>query len=131
MAKLSGACMTPALRAGVGSWVHVAPEFPDQKQSGHLAGIQIDDAGGDGSARAGGNLYDRLRGRLDRSPALRCPKRLGPGRAVVVAHVNRSRQIAGSGSVGRGYGRIQPIRVIGITPERADWSIREAGPRRP
>src|SRR5215471_11969399 len=30
MAKLSGACMTPSLRAGVGSWVHVAPEFPDQ-----------------------------------------------------------------------------------------------------
>lgn len=30
MAKFSGACCTPSLSAGVGSWVQVAPEFPDQ-----------------------------------------------------------------------------------------------------
>src|SRR5262245_21462105 len=30
MAKLTGACITPSLRAGVGSCVQVVPEFPDQ-----------------------------------------------------------------------------------------------------
>src|SRR5262249_7983985 len=100
--------------------------IPRPKKSGHATRRQIDDPRGDRTARASGNLYDGLSFILDRLPAIVGIERLGPGRAIVIAYVNRGRLKGRGGVIGSGYGRVQSIWVVGIAYKRTDWSIREA-----
>ena len=95
------------------------------KKPGHRARCQIDDPGGDRTARSSCNLYDRLIGGLDRSPTLRGSEHLGPSRTSVIAHENPGSGVASS--IGCSYCSIKPSWIIGVAHDRTDWPIGKAG----